>query len=628
MKVVCDNCQAIYKIADHKLVKEINRATCKRCGHKIIIFQHNPASARSTLLGNVPPVGEAQDALAATGQSNANTAEDIEKLAQMTNGGLPSLGSLTKELRAISAPPAIPAATPIGPSAQGAVPPAGPVTPPVSPSIPGLNPQDATGSSPVVADSGNGGSAPIPPSTASTSPGIPASDSPDTRVYRGPAPSGPVLSAAASQNAAVVPPQAPVGENDPTRPIPYAQPFPPATPAPPPASVSVPQYSATTQPGLQSNTSVTQIEHQGSPLLGTAGVLGAVSFLGLLLIILVPGPIAVLGFALAGFGAAGTMALALVTEKGRWPSKMPVGLVLGAAMGLGCGGLALAIQSLDSPPPVAGVAELSEAPAPQAPVVAQATETSAAAEGTVDASADSEAAMNDSSAVEEEASAPIPVTKPKAVSTPEPKRSSSRTTRASTRSSSPPQLPGLSEEGRAQLQNYASSGGTIGSTEPRSSRRGSSTSRSREGRGGDSDKLARSESSSSYSGSRGRTSSSSSVSSSKRRTAPKAPKEKSGSKSSSNAPNQFIIKTIIGSNKSIKRCISSQRARDPDLSGKIYVKFKISPSGSVSRARVTTSRYAGTALDTCISREVNALQFPPFEGKTQNITYPLLVIGD
>jgi hypothetical protein len=48
----------------------------------------------------------------------------------------------------------------------------------------------------------------------------------------------------------------------------------------------------------------------------------------------------------------------------------------------------------------------------------------------------------------------------------------------------------------------------------------------------------------------------------------------------------------------------------------------------VSRARVTTSRYAGTALDTCISREVNALQFPPFEGKTQNITYPLLVIGD
>ncbi len=90
----------------------------------------------------------------------------------------------------------------------------------------------------------------------------------------------------------------------------------------------------------------------------------------------------------------------------------------------------------------------------------------------------------------------------------------------------------------------------------------------------------------------------------------------------------FIIKTIIGSNKSIKRCITSQKTRDPDLSGKIYVKFKIAPSGLVSRARVTTSRYAGTPLDTCISREVNALRFPPFEGKTQNITYPLLVIAD
>ena len=35
MRVVCDNCGAVYKISESKLVKEVNRATCQRCGHKI-----------------------------------------------------------------------------------------------------------------------------------------------------------------------------------------------------------------------------------------------------------------------------------------------------------------------------------------------------------------------------------------------------------------------------------------------------------------------------------------------------------------------------------------------------------------------------------------------------------------
>ncbi|MCP4809966.1 MAG: hypothetical protein GY884_31915 [Proteobacteria bacterium] len=37
MRVVCDNCGATYKIPEHKLVREVNKATCRRCGHGIII---------------------------------------------------------------------------------------------------------------------------------------------------------------------------------------------------------------------------------------------------------------------------------------------------------------------------------------------------------------------------------------------------------------------------------------------------------------------------------------------------------------------------------------------------------------------------------------------------------------
>jgi predicted Zn finger-like uncharacterized protein len=37
MRVICDNCGASYRIPDHKLVKEVNKATCRKCGEAIII---------------------------------------------------------------------------------------------------------------------------------------------------------------------------------------------------------------------------------------------------------------------------------------------------------------------------------------------------------------------------------------------------------------------------------------------------------------------------------------------------------------------------------------------------------------------------------------------------------------
>ena len=86
-----------------------------------------------------------------------------------------------------------------------------------------------------------------------------------------------------------------------------------------------------------------------------------------------------------------------------------------------------------------------------------------------------------------------------------------------------------------------------------------------------------------------------------------------------------MIDTIIRNNATIMRCVRAEEARGTDLSGKIYLKFTLDPSGKTSRARVSTSRFAGTALDTCISKELNALEFPAFSGKPKNITYPFVV---
>ena len=36
MRVVCENCGATYKIPESKLVKEVNKATCRKCGFRMM----------------------------------------------------------------------------------------------------------------------------------------------------------------------------------------------------------------------------------------------------------------------------------------------------------------------------------------------------------------------------------------------------------------------------------------------------------------------------------------------------------------------------------------------------------------------------------------------------------------
>jgi hypothetical protein len=45
MRVLCDNCGATYKIPEQKLVKEVNKATCRKCGHRMLIRRAGAAAA-------------------------------------------------------------------------------------------------------------------------------------------------------------------------------------------------------------------------------------------------------------------------------------------------------------------------------------------------------------------------------------------------------------------------------------------------------------------------------------------------------------------------------------------------------------------------------------------------------
>ncbi len=45
-------------------------------------------------------------------------------------------------------------------------------------------------------------------------------------------------------------------------------------------------------------------------------------------------------------------------------------------------------------------------------------------------------------------------------------------------------------------------------------------------------------------------------------------------------------------------------------------------SGKVSGAGVTQIDYAGTELDSCLGKAVNAIQMPPYDGSARKVTYP------
>lgn len=50
MKVNCDKCGAVYRIPEEKLTKDVSRATCKKCGNKIVI--RKPSAAEGGLAGS------------------------------------------------------------------------------------------------------------------------------------------------------------------------------------------------------------------------------------------------------------------------------------------------------------------------------------------------------------------------------------------------------------------------------------------------------------------------------------------------------------------------------------------------------------------------------------------------
>jgi len=88
-----------------------------------------------------------------------------------------------------------------------------------------------------------------------------------------------------------------------------------------------------------------------------------------------------------------------------------------------------------------------------------------------------------------------------------------------------------------------------------------------------------------------------------------------------------IIRRVIRSHRDqIKYCYSKELTRNPNLRGKVAVKFTISPKGYVQQATVSQTTLRNAAVERCITQKIRTWKFPePKGGGIVIVNYPFIL---
>lgn len=86
MRVVCENCGATYKIPESKLVKEVNKATCRKCGFRMMI--RRPSAATAVAADGVDPDDAATQVTANPLEQPAEERELLEAKTRIEKGAV------------------------------------------------------------------------------------------------------------------------------------------------------------------------------------------------------------------------------------------------------------------------------------------------------------------------------------------------------------------------------------------------------------------------------------------------------------------------------------------------------------------------------------------------------------
>lgn len=574
MRVVCDNCGASYKIPDSKLTREVNKATCRKCGNPILIRRPDANPAAST----AAPAANTEERTLIT------SAADLERQVRnrATTSSAYDEGAMDPRPTQISPDNSHTEATvPRDEEAERA---AAGFRPLQAPSDAATFVQGAPPSATLIPDLGarglgaaNGGfGAPgFAPSGFGNSGMGPAAP---TQQVKGPLPApatpgvSPQRAAAAYEQPAPPPPFGRAAQQAPGRaPAPTLAPALPPPQVPPRPAASPVSVAPVGAPSLVSPAPA-KAAHNPSGDLTFALLLSLVSMLGVLLVIanaaLGIGALAVFGTFLALLGSAGTALVVLTGARGTKPASV----VLSGAGGFFLAFVAALAQGLVSytppseplvaaAPPAAApepvVAKVVEAPPAPAvdPLAALAGEPVPAPTADVAAVAVSEPAAPAAVPPAPVVSAPAPkavVATPAPKPTPAPERVTPKPTPA------PKATP---EPTVAKSTPAPKSTPRVVESEP-------------------------------------------------------APAAKAASLDTR------VIDTMIKNNKGVKKCFIVEKGSSGSLPSGVKVKLTVQSSGTVSSARIPSGDFAGTEFDSCVSGAVKSIQFPPFDGDPLTITYP------
>lgn len=87
---------------------------------------------------------------------------------------------------------------------------------------------------------------------------------------------------------------------------------------------------------------------------------------------------------------------------------------------------------------------------------------------------------------------------------------------------------------------------------------------------------------------------------------------------------QEVVGRVIQRHHSqVRYCYEKELQRNPNLAGKVTTSFVIGPSGDVMTARIADSTMGDAQVESCITRVIQRMKFPPCAGGgTADVTYP------
>jgi hypothetical protein len=90
------------------------------------------------------------------------------------------------------------------------------------------------------------------------------------------------------------------------------------------------------------------------------------------------------------------------------------------------------------------------------------------------------------------------------------------------------------------------------------------------------------------------------------------------------SPPMVAIDTMVKNNVGVKKCFYYYQKDHGSLPSQVTVKFNIAGGGTASRIGVTESKPAGTELDSCLSKAIGKITFPPSQDGLDIKAFPFV----